>query len=151
MTRPTAVIVDIDGTIAQHIDRDVYDFSKVSNDIPKPSVIQWLKTQIPEDSLIVFLTGRDDICWNDTWTWLDTHIRPHFTNDYTLVMRNTGDYRSSPITKKELYENGVGEFAEEQHDVLFAIDDMMKNCLMWKHECNIRSYFVDGDKISEII
>jgi hypothetical protein len=142
MNKPKTVIVDIDGTIAKHVNRDVYDYDKVLNDVPRPNVIRWIKDCISDDITITYLTGRDDSCWDDTVRWLSDNVNHHFSpNSKNLIMRHTGDTRPSPITKRELYE----QYVEPHYDVVFAIDDMKKNADMWKFQCGIRSFLVQHE------
>lgn len=147
MEKQKAVIIDIDGTIAQHTERDVYDFNRVDEDLPKSKVIDWISNNIDDQTFIVFLTGRHEWCYKKTHGWiLKYFMKLHPRSEWVLLMKPNTDYRSSPISKRELYEKNVKPY----YDVLFAIDDMEKNTNMWKRECGLTTYLVSGDTIELI-
>lgn len=140
-----AAIIDIDGTIAKHTNRDIYDYSRVLEDVPKKTIINWIRANVDNDTVLIFLTGRDDICETDTISWLQKHFLINFTsNDWVLLMRKTGDFSKSYECKKELYLTKV----EPYYDVQFTIDDMEKNTKMWKEDCGLKTYLVVDDKVT---
>lgn len=140
-----AVIIDIDGTIARHTNRNVYDYSRVLEDVPKKIIINWIIANVDTDTVLIFLTGRDDICETDTISWLQKHFLINFiSNDWVLLMRQTGDNATSYDCKKELYLTKI----EPYYDIQFAIDDMEKNTKMWKDDCGLKAYLVVDDKVN---
>ena len=147
MQKEKAVIIDIDGTIAKHINRDVYDYSRVLEDVPKKTIINWIRANVDDETVLIFLTGRDDICENDTITWLQKYILFNFkSNDWVLLMRRTGDFSKSFECKKELYMTKV----EPYYNIQFTIDDMEKNTNMWKNDCGLKTYLVVDDKVTQV-
>lgn len=147
MEKQKAVIIDIDGTIAQMTDRGVYEFNRVDEDLPKTKVINWISEKIDDDTFIVFLTGRHNWCYRKTYDWiLSNFMYLHPRNEWILLMKPDTDFRSSAITKREAYESSIQPY----YDVLFAIDDYNKVINMWKTECNLTTYKVNGDSIELI-
>ena len=99
---PECIVVDIDGTVARHVNRSPYDYSKVGDDEPIWDVVNIINT-LGQKYDIVFVSGRDDSCEDDTCAWLDEWI----TCRYTLIMRKTGDQRPDWEIKNEIYDAEV--------------------------------------------
>lgn len=118
------VLVDIDGTISHRSNRDIYDYSKVIHDTADDVIVEVVNSLWRAGHKIIFISGRDDSCFNETYTWL-THNCPPFIK---LYMRKYGDYRSDEIVKHEIYENHI----KDNHDVLCVLDDRQKVVDMWR-------------------
>lgn len=103
---PAAIVVDIDGTVADHRGvRSPYDESKVSLDKPKHDVIGIVKA-LSWSYGIIFVSGRKDSCEADTRAWIRKHFG--FTDgDYLLHMRKHGDDRPDYKIKADLYDQKV--------------------------------------------
>lgn len=119
-----AVIVDVDGTVADKGDRDPYDYSKVSEDTviePIRNLVQMFEKQ---GYYILFVSGREHICFTDTLRWL-------MDNDFPfdeLHMREAGDYRPDNEIKEEIYRQHIAWL----YDVDYVIDDRNKVVKMWR-------------------
>lgn len=112
------IICDIDGTLAQKWDRDIYDWSKV-----------YLDTIIEQTSNIINRASHD---WYDIilLSWRSEEFREVtkkrlsdnkiFYNN--LYMRKQWDNRCDTIVKKELYEAHI----MYEYNVSFVIDDRPK-------------------------
>jgi hypothetical protein len=122
MDLPTAVIVDIDGTLALRNDRDPYDFEKCRDDTVNEAVHFLLECAHPE-TVIVLVSGREDKWRSHTIEWLTWH---GITYD-ALLMRKTGDGREDSIIKREIYEAEI----EKRFRVIFVVDDRLRTCRMW--------------------
>ena len=127
---PDCIIVDVDGTLAYKCDRDIFDYSKVINDIPNENLIKiiqslWGDGEIltPERNIII-LSGREDSSRQQTEEWLNDNEVVHDE----LFMRKTGDHRDDTIVKKELYE----EHIKGKYNVIGVFDDRPKVVRMWK-------------------
>jgi len=103
---PEAIVVDIDGTVADHKGvRSPYDESKVGLDNPKYDVISVVKA-LAERFAVIFVSGRKDSCEAETRAWIEKHF--DFTNgDYFLHMRKHGDDRPDYRIKADLYDQKV--------------------------------------------
>ena len=118
------VIVDIDGTVATRTNRTPYDYTKVLDDATKPDVIEVVKALWEAGNEIVFVSARDDQCYDDTFEWLRLHCPP-FTK---LYMRKTGDLRGDGVVKREIYETHIKPYSE----VLCVLDDRQRVVDMWR-------------------
>lgn len=111
-------IFDIDGTIAHMKDRNAYDWKKVGGDILDGSVAElfWALNSDERYNNIIFCSGRDEICREETLDWLKRNLGSN--NDYILKMRPQGDNRPDWIVKEELWR----EIAENYY-IEGLIDD----------------------------
>jgi predicted kinase len=129
--RTKCIIVDIDGTIADSDGRNPFDHSRVLQDKPIEATRQvvksmkgsWLK-RILNPITVVYLSGRGEICKQDTITWLKQNGFPY---DGHLYMRADNDTRMDKYVKKELYS----EHIEHRFQPLFVLDDRLQVCHMW--------------------
>ena len=114
-------LVDIDGTVADHCNqRSPFDWSRVSNDRPRPYVIETLKALYNFGSIdfIQFLSGRESICYDDTMIWLQNVAGFDMTR-HRLLMRQRKDNRKDVIIKSEIYENCI----KDKYEIKFVFDD----------------------------
>src|SRR5699024_3291866 len=108
------VVVDIDGTLALHVDRSPYDYTRVSTDAPNEPIVQLVRS-LKDDYRIVYVSGRKDSCREDTVAWLEKHVDV----DGDLLMRRADDDRPDYIVKNEIYD----ECIIPNCNIAFAIDD----------------------------
>ena len=120
---PKAIVVDIDGTVAKKGDRDVFDYSKVHLDTPIPHVVDIVR-RYSSDHVIIFCSGRDDNCWEETLLWLEANDIPN----NALLMRRTGDTRRDSIIKEEIFF----KYIAPEYNVTFAIDDRKQMVQLWE-------------------
>lgn len=124
--RPDAIIVDIDGTIAELGPRSPYDHSKVHLDIPREHVIITVQSLIRGNwHDLIFLTGRKEECRKQTKDWLNKF----FDINYALHMRADDDNRPDYEFKREVYETLI----QPIYNVMVVFDDrpsVIRNC--WK-------------------
>jgi len=121
-----AIIVDIDGTVAERGDRDIFDMSRVGCDIPIIPVINIVKAFKALNYTIIFITGREDRdnCAAETCKWFEKNNIPYDI----LHMRGKGDYRKDYIVKEEIYRDQI----ENKFDVEFVLDDRNGPVNMWR-------------------
>lgn len=107
-SNPSVWIFDIDGTIAHMVERNAFDWNRVGEDIldePVSNVFHALNREcefvVPDD--IIFCSGRDEVCRNDTLEWLRYHLGKF--NNYDLRMRSKGDQRPDWIVKEEIWRD----------------------------------------------
>lgn len=121
---PYCIICDIDGTVAQNNGRGYFDWSRVGEDSYKEIV--WEAVLGLSERLkcpIVFVSGRDGICWRDTFKWLSIKV-----DSPILYMRNSRDNRDDTIVKKEIYTTHIAGV----YDVAAIFDDRPKVIRMWQ-------------------
>lgn len=128
-SKPKAVIVDIDGTVAQMYNRSPYEWEKVGEDKPRDFVINLVErmcTYFEVDRIdIIFLSGRDGICRPQTEEWLNDNIA--YNGKLNLFMRTEGDPRKDTIVKEELF----WEHVAPHYNVMGAFDDRPCMVRLW--------------------
>ena len=125
-TGGNAIICDIDGTLARHVARSPYDYSKVSTDALIKPVATLLTSLAAQNYDVIFVSGRDSSCKDDTREWLRANLGS--LGDSPLYMRATGDDRPDTLVKEEIYRNHI----EGNHNVLFVLDDRDSVTHMWR-------------------
>ena len=108
-------IVDIDGTVAEKGERSPYDWKRVLEDHPRENIIH-LVNELSESAEIIFCSGRDEVCRNETTEWLKYWFP---LVNFKLLMRKEGDNRADWIIKEELWES----LASEGYYIKALIDD----------------------------
>jgi predicted kinase len=136
-TLSRAIIVDIDGTIAQMDGRKPFDWELVGTDKPKPPIIDIVR-RFAQTHRIIFMSGRDSVCKTQTVQWLIEHvIQPHFV--WELHMRTQNDNRKDSIVKRELFDQHVnGRFYVD-----FVLDDRDQVVEMWRKDIGLVCLQVD--------
>lgn len=138
---PKAIIVDIDGTVADcsarlhHIKPPNRDWGKfwigMENDKPLQHIIQMVRaiyfargTKQVDDIRVIVVTARDKGVERQTVAWLQAHGVPYDK----LFMREANDFRKDAIVKKELLD----QIRAEGYEVLFALEDRTHNVEMFR-------------------
>lgn len=139
MDKIPAIIVDIDGTIADishrlhFIEWEKKDwdgfYHNLSEDKPKQDIIDLIKcirTSLLSDKenycRIIFITWRSSATYFKTSKWLE---ECWIINDWkletasALLMRREWDFRQDYEIKKEIYENEV----KDKYDVKYVFED----------------------------
>jgi len=123
---PKAIIVDIDGTLANCSHRSPYDTEKCLDDKLILPVYQAVLAMSSCVNNIIYLSGREDKYEDLTRKWLEKH-----KIDFELLyMRAEGDTRPDWIIKKELFYKHI----KDKHNILFVIDDRPQVRKMWVKE-----------------
>lgn len=121
--RPTCVIVDVDGTLAEMNGRSPYAWDQVHTDLPRPMVVNVVR-MLSGDHTIVVLSGRDGSCADATEAWLTEHGVP-FDAIHT---RAAGDSRPDWEIKRELLDAHV----TPHFDPVLVIDDRQQVVDLWR-------------------
>lgn len=130
---PSAVIFDLDGTLAIARHRDVYDGSLCESDDINSPVVEFLHF-IRECPIaphrgpiqVIFCSGREDEFRPQTENWLMKHGL--ILRGDLLLMRASDDKRNDAIVKREIFEQHIaGKF-----NVLAAFDDRNRVVKMWR-------------------
>lgn len=125
LSKPKAVIVDIDGTIAQMADRSPYAWDRVGEDSPVQAVLDMVFALEQAGNKILFTSGRDASCRDQTLDWLETH---YSGGGWSLAMRAEGDNRVDWIIKAEIFDT----FYRDQFNITLVVDDRPQVCRMWR-------------------
>ncbi|WP_324252205.1 phosphatase domain-containing protein [Mycobacteroides abscessus] len=137
---PEAIIVDIDGTVAHMDGRSPYDYTQVHTDTVDEHV-RWLVNMVYEDRLtcepdwpyyprILFVSGRDDSCRDETAKWLENngivydelHMRPTGAKD--AQGNKLPDYK----VKYDLFNQNI----RGKYNVRFVLDDRNQVVDLWR-------------------
>ena len=140
--KPTAIIVDIDGTVARMVDRGPFDEHLVKNDELFEYVAAMVQFAFYQGVDIIFMSGRTDGCYADTRAWLNEKM-PWLDDDFELIMRRTAEDRGRPDddVKYDLFKSKV----EKDYDVWYVIDDRNKVVKMWREIGLTCAQVAEGD------
>lgn len=124
--RPTAWLVDLDGTLALMGERGPFEWHRVGEDLPHAPVVIAVQALAahPGVDAILAVSGRDGSARGQTVRWLDAQGVPFDE----LHMREPGDFRPDEVVKEELYRERI----EGRFRVLGVLDDRDKVVAMWR-------------------
>ena len=127
-TLPKIIIVDLDGTVAIHNGRSPYDVNNCDKDLPNKPIIKIVENYLSYGhGDVVFMSGRDDCCYNKTVEWIKKYIQIG-EKEFKLYMRKTGDRRKDYIVKKELFDKHIRDI----YYVDFILDDRTQVVSLWR-------------------
>lgn len=139
------IMFDIDGTVSHMGDRRPFEWDRVSEDTPDDLLITLIGMYLRSpDHRVVFLSGRDGVCREDTLTWIETHIpNAQFTPDGNaeLFMRAPNDTRKDTIVKQEMFFDHI----EPRYNVVAVFDDRPSVVRMW-HDIGLKVWAC-GDQL----
>ncbi|MFG2875381.1 RNA ligase [Streptomyces sp. NPDC048337] len=122
---PSAVMCDIDGTLALTGDRGPYDFSRCELDLLNEPVRHALDAfRRADGDAIVLLSGRGEEHRPQTESWLRRHQVPYDE----LWMRAAGDTRRDDVVKAELFDAHV----RHRYAVRVSLDDRDRVVAVWR-------------------
>ncbi len=129
---PKCILVDIDGTVAEKGNRSPFEWLRVGEDKPKRNIIGLVKNLNKLGYEIIFFSGRDAICRQQSIDWLCLYFEWQ-ANDFQLFMRAEKDSRKDSIVKKELFIQHI----ENKYFVDFILDDRDQVVEMWRKELGL--------------
>jgi predicted kinase len=127
LNKPSAVIVDIDGTIAKMEGRSPYDWKRVGEDSPVQAILDMVYALEQAGNIILFTSGRDAVCFQETGAWIHRYYH-HEGKNWTLLMRKENDSRADWIIKAEIFD----QYYRDQYNVKLVIDDRAQVVRMWR-------------------
>lgn len=133
-----AFIFDIDGTVAKMNSRSPYDYTKVLTDLPHEDVLELAWVLYMQGNKIIFLSGRDGSCADDTEAWIEANSRFRVGTNCFLFMRKAGDKRADYIIKYELFTKYITPYLY----VKGAFDDRDQVVDLWR-SIGLRCYQVN--------
>jgi hypothetical protein len=122
---PTAVMVDIDGTVALMHGRSPYDESRVGDDRPNPPVVAAVRAMHAAGHRVIFCSGRTEDCRDATERWLAEHVGVPYE---ALHMRAAGDIRKDAVVKAELFDTHI----RAGYHVVAVFDDRRQVVEAWR-------------------
>jgi predicted kinase len=131
-TLPHAILVDIDGTVAQMQSRHPFDWDRVGEDLPKQPIINTVKALKVAGNEVIFFSGRDEVCRNISREWICEYFdwKP---SDFQLFMRKTNDYRKDSDIKFELFNAHI----KNKYFVELVVDDRQQVVDMWRRKLGL--------------
>lgn len=139
----TAIIVDVDGTLAKMRNRGPYEQELAGSDrlnFPIWRVVELLAKQT--QAKIFFVSAREDTYCTVTANWLLSNI-DIATSDYKdseLLMRPAGDNREDSVIKREIYDQNI----KGKYNVLAVFDDRNRVVDMWRDDLHLPTFQVDN-------
>lgn len=122
---PSAILVDIDGTLAHSGQYDVYNGAHYINhgfDLTVASAVQGLSREAV--AKVIIMSGRDSTYRRETEEWL---MENEFNYD-ELYMRAVGDVRNDAVIKNELFETHI----TGRYNALAVFDDRPRVVRLWQ-------------------
>jgi predicted kinase len=126
-SRPNAVLVDIDGTLARMVGRGPFEWHRVYEDEPVSEIVDLVNVLGDAGAEIVFVSGRDGSCYEQTRAWLELHVGK-WTRQAHLHMREAGDNRKDSLVKEEIYEAKI----RDHYNVWLVLDDRDQVVEKWR-------------------
>ena len=123
-TKPKAIIVDLDGTLAHMSGRSPFEWHRVGEDSCDETVAEIVRLHNDAGYKILIVSGRDSVCKDISEKWLDDNNIP---NDF-IFMRPEGDSRKDSIIKLELFNN----YIRGNWNVKFVLDDRRQVVDVWR-------------------
>ena len=136
MQKEEAIIVDIDGTIA-NVDHRIHlvrkpnknwklFFEKMNDDKPIEQIINKIK-ELHDDGLkILIVTGRPETYQSITSAWLNKHLP---FEEFELIQRKKNDNRPSYQVKKSILIE-----LKKKYKIKFFLDDKEEDINMYLNE-----------------
>ncbi|MFE7778227.1 AAA family ATPase [Streptomyces sp. NPDC057445] len=122
---PSAVMCDIDGTLAMRGNRGPYDFTRCDEDLLNVAVRGALRSfRRADGDAVVLLSGRGEEHRELTEAWLRRHEVPYDE----LWMRAAGDGRRDDVVKAELFDRHV----RHRFAVRVSLDDRDRVVAIWR-------------------
>lgn len=124
-SKPKAIIVDIDGTLAKMNNRSPYDYSKVDTDILNKPIYDLVDLYRMTGREVLIVSGRDGSCRKITEKWLtDNYV---FYTEF--FMREVGNREKDDIIKNRIFN----EHIRNNYNVEIVIDDRDRCIRMWRN------------------
>lgn len=109
------IVVDIDGTLAEHVARSPYDYSRLHTDRVFPHIRDMVNMYANDGYDVVVMSGRPDTYRAETYKWL---VDNGVLFDW-LYMRPAADNRNDADVKHMLFDDNL----REEFNVHLWIDD----------------------------
>lgn len=135
------IVVDLDGTVAMKSDRSPYDYSRVYEDSVVEDVMEVVQSVVnrPEKVDLVFLSGRNEDCREQTTKWIDDKL--NLSVPYDLHMRPSTEPNDPDFyVKDRLFEEHLSH-----RRVYCILDDRRQVVQMWRTK-GLTVFDVAGNK-----
>lgn len=124
--KPACILVDIDGTLSNSEQRDIFMFQaeEIYTDRVIEQVAYFVRKMNEDNVKVVFCSGREDRFREITEKWLKEKCKLDYD---ALFMRKTGDFRNDALVKEDMLKEQI----LPKYTPLFAIDDRKRVKQMW--------------------
>lgn len=122
---PTAVICDLDGTLAIHVSRGPYEEDRCDEDAVNQNINTVIEALWRAGHDLIFLSGRKDRVREKTEKWLDEKAG---WKGAPLLMRKTEDNRNDAIVKNEIFDREI----RGKYNVVCVLDDRDRVVKRWR-------------------
>lgn len=128
---PDCLLVDIDGSVARHVGRSPYDYSKVYTDEviqPVWNIVRYIEniTDYGPALEVIFFSGRNEDCREETQRWLKDKLCR--TDSQILFMRPSHD----PLTPDFIVKDKMfNEHIDGKYNCIGIIEDRRQVVAMW--------------------
>lgn len=143
LSKPAAMLVDIDGTIALRGSRNAHDLTTVGFDqVNWPVFLAMVALRNTYKLEVVFMSGRSEVCRADTEKWFADQFGLLYADEPPpLFMRPAGDGRKDAIIKAELFDKHI----RDEYNVMFVLDDRDSVIRLWRDMGLTAFQVADGD------
>jgi len=132
VNKKDAIIIDIDGTLADNLERRTQlknnnNWEEFNSSVSKDRLNEWCREVINKfkgNYKIILVTGRREICKSDTLMWLN-NFQVHYDE---IFFRGADDFRQDDIVKEEIFITRI----QDRYNILFVIDDRLSVVKMWR-------------------
>ncbi len=123
-TLPSAIICDIDGTLARMNGRSPYDMSLYEQDTLNTPVADIVKMALAQRLIVLLVSGRKEGSRPQTERWLEKHG----ISFLSLWMRPDSDNRRDVEVKRDIYRQHI----EGKYNIKFVLDDRNQVVDLWR-------------------
>lgn len=131
LSKPKAVIFDLDGTLADNHHRSPFDLDKCAEDAPKEMVIELLKMLRQKGFKILTVSGRESGTKEDETVYrrmTQKWVLDHIGETHGHWQRKQGDSRKDDIVKEEIFWRDIAP----HYNIKLAVDDRAQVVEMWR-------------------
>lgn len=122
---PEAILVDVDGTIAQMTSgRGPFDWARVGEDSPNQVIIDYVGMHHDAGRKVIIMSGRLDVCRTETIEWLREHLKVPFVGPFMRRRTSAPD----DLIKLELFN----EHIRNDYTIHSVLDDRDRVVQMWR-------------------
>lgn len=137
MSKPKAVIIDLDGTFCDvthrvhHVEKVPQDWDAFFNEAYRDPPVEWCQDLVRAMQAIgyinLFVTGRAEREISAEWICRHAQMTRRSV-DEVLFTRDKGDFRKDHEIKEEIYRKLI----EPHYRVVFAVDDKRSIVDLWR-------------------
>lgn len=133
--KPSAILVDVDGTISIRNGRGPFEWHLLSSDVPFLAVTGLINDLVSLGQLVIFVSSREERLRPQTLEFIEKHIH----GSHLLLMRPNGDSRPDDVIKREIFLNQISE----NFNIRFVLEDRDQVVKLWRTEFGLPTFQVN--------